>query len=275
MITVENVSVEIAGKQLLREVSFVAKPGEVTGLIGPNGAGKSTMLAVLSGDLDRTDGAVRIMDADPATTSNRAMARLRAVMLQDVSVSFEFLVRDVVAMGRRPWEGTDLAQYDEELIDAALVATDTAHLAGRDVVTLSGGEKARIALARVLAQHTPVIFLDEPTAALDIKHQEQVLGLVRRIAKETNVAVLVVLHDLNAAAAYCDHIVCLANGTVTAQGRVDEVYTRETLSQVYGWPIDVRIDAEGRRSVHPARRQEIDTATAFLRAISDAGNRGK
>lgn len=263
MIEVRDVTLEINGKVLLHDVSFVAEPGQVTGLIGPNGAGKSTMLAVISGDLTHKSGTVRVAGLDPQQASALELARARAVMLQDVAVSFEFLVRDVVAMGRRPWEGTPLAALDDAFIDAALQATDTLHLAGRDIATLSGGERARVALSRVLAQRTPVIMLDEPTAALDIRHQEQVLGLVRRIAETAQVAVIVVLHDLNAAAAYCDHIVCLANGTVAADGSVSEVYTDDTLSSIYGWPIQVK-HVDGVISVHPERRKETESAQDFI-----------
>ncbi|MCS4535891.1 heme ABC transporter ATP-binding protein [Corynebacterium sp. HS2168-gen11] len=263
MIEVRDVTLEINGKVLLHDVSFVAEPGQVTGLIGPNGAGKSTMLAVISGDLPHKSGTVRVAGLDPQQASALELARARAVMLQDVAVSFEFLVRDVVAMGRRPWECTPFAALDDAFIDAALQATDTLHLAGRDIATLSGGERARVALSRVLAQRTPVIMLDEPTAALDIRHQEQVLGLVRRIAETAQVAVIVVLHDLNAAAAYCDHIVCLANGTVAADGSVSEVYTDDTLSSIYGWPIQVK-HVDGVISVHPERRKETESAQDFI-----------
>ena len=197
------------------------------------------------------------------------MARARAVMLQDVTVSFQFLVRDVVAMGRRPWEGTARQAEDDAIIDAALAAVDATHLAGRDIATLSGGERARVALARVLAQQTPVILLDEPTAALDIRHQEQVLGLVRSIAAQAGVAVLVVLHDLGAAAAYCDHIVCLADGAVAAAGPVREVYTDEILSQVYRWPIQVS-KADGHISVHPARCQVADPEQSFVDLLKES-----
>lgn len=268
MIEVTNVSVSISGKKLLDNVTFRARPGEVTGLIGPNGAGKSTMLAVLSGDLEHQSGTVSVMGLDPASSSKKELARARAVMLQDVGVSFEFLVRDVVAMGRRPWEGTDRETLDDRIIDSALAAADATHLAGRDVITLSGGERARVALARVLAQQTPVIMLDEPTAALDIKHQEQVLGLVRSLAQQAHVAVIVVLHDLNAAAAYCDHIVCLAGGKVAAAGSVAEVYTDTTLSDIYGWPISVSI-TDDVVSVHPARRHATTSEADFLSLVAN------
>ena len=268
MLNVANLSVSIGERNLLSDVSFVARPGEVTGLIGPNGAGKSTLLAAIAGDIDYT-GSVSLVGQDPAVSSPGALARARAVMLQDVTVSFQFLVRDVVAMGRRPWEGTARQAEDDAIIDAALAAVDATHLAGRDIATLSGGERARVALARVLAQQTPVILLDEPTAALDIRHQEQVLGLVRSIAAQAGVAVLVVLHDLGAAAAYCDHIVCLADGAVAAAGPVREVYTDEILSQVYRWPIQVS-KADGHISVHPARCQVADPEQSFVDLLKES-----
>lgn len=226
---------------LLDQVSVTARPGEVLGLIGPNGAGKSTLLASISGDMpDKhiTRGTVTIGGKETKSLSALELARLRSVMLQDVSVSFSFLVRDVVAMGRRPWARTPASDNDDQIIDCALKATETLHLADRDIMTLSGGERARVALSRVLAQQTPVVLLDEPTAALDIGHQEQALGLIRGMAK-TGAAVILVVHDLNAAAAYCDRIVCLKDGKVAAYGTVQEVYTEETLTDVYGWPIKV------------------------------------
>ncbi|MDY6049476.1 MAG: heme ABC transporter ATP-binding protein [Corynebacterium sp.] len=234
-VTVSNVSVTVdSGKKLLHEVTFTARKGEVTGLIGPNGAGKSTLLAAISGDLAYT-GSITVDGVETAQTSPSELARRRAVMLQDVSVAFSFLVRDVVAMGRGPWVPSP---DDDALIDAALGATDVSHLAHRDVMTLSGGERARVALSRVVAQTTPVILLDEPTAAMDIRHSERALGLARYLA-QSGAAVIAVLHDLNAAASYCDQVVCLSHGSVAATGSVSEVFTEENLSAVYEWPISV------------------------------------
>ena len=217
-----RLTVRLGGATILDAVDVRAEPGHVTGLIGPNGAGKSTLLAALSGDLSPTSGSVRVAGVDPARTAARQLSRLRSVMLQDTQVAFSFLVRDVVEMGRRPWVGTERAADDDVLIDAALAATGVTRLAGRDIMTLSGGERARVALARVLAQQTPVVFFDEPTAAMDIHHQEQSLGLMRQLAA-AGVAVIVVLHDLNAAAAYCDRIICLSGGRVAAAGTVAEI----------------------------------------------------
>ncbi|WP_080793241.1 heme ABC transporter ATP-binding protein [Corynebacterium pacaense] len=271
MITVDNVTVAIGEKKLLDGVTMSAAAGEVLGLIGPNGAGKSTLLAVLTGDRDRIAGEVRIGGFDPATASPLHMAQLRAVMLQDVSVAFSFLVWDVVEMGRRPWEKTSDPETDRAVIEVALEATGVSHLAEREITTLSGGEKARVALSRVLAQQTPVVLLDEPTAAMDIGHQEQTLGIARALAR-SGAAVIVVMHDLNAAAAYCDRVVCLERGRVVAQGTVDEVYTSEILSGVYGWPIRVERhrDESNRKSVRviPQRATPDISSLGFLSANS-------
>lgn len=252
LLCADNVHVRVGSTTILEGVSLDVFPGEVVGLIGPNGAGKSTLLSVLSGDLVPSAGHVEVAGASPREVSVKQLARLRAVMLQDVSVAFAFLVRDVVEMGRRPWGRSD----DDSLIDAALTATGVTHLAGRDITTLSGGERARVALSRVLAQQTPVVLLDEPTAAMDIRHQEQSLGLVRQLAAAGK-AVVVVLHDLNAAAAYCDRIVCLANGQVAASGSVPEVIHEDVLSDVYGWPIHVTTGPAGVPQVLPSRGEAL------------------
>ncbi|PRQ11366.1 heme ABC transporter ATP-binding protein [Corynebacterium sp. 13CS0277] len=269
VVVVDHLAVRAGERLLLQDVSFTARRGRVVGLIGPNGAGKSTLLAALAGDNPPAAGQVRLAGVDPYATSPKQLARTRAVMLQDVGVSFAFLVRDVVDMGRRPWAGDERAAHDDQVVAAAMHATEVAHLADRDVMTLSGGERARVALARVLAQQTPVVFLDEPTAALDIGHQEQALGLMRAMAR-AGATVVVVLHDLTAAASYCDDIVCLGQGGIVAQGPVAEVYTSETLSTVYGWPIEVATttDADGTTRVHvlPARGHVSREHTAGLHA---------
>lgn len=246
-----DVTVEVGGREIISDASLHARPGEVVALIGPNGAGKSTLLAALAGDLPCVRGRVSIGELDVATAKAEELARVRSVMLQETTVAFSFLVRDVVDMGRRPW-GRAAVGENAAIVDAALRATDITHLQGRDVMTLSGGERARTALSRVLAQRTPVMMLDEPTAAMDIKHQEHSLGLVRKLA-DNGAIVVIVLHDLNAAAAYADHVVCLSRGRVVADGTVDEVYTNETLSRVYEWPISVtRAEGSQRGRLHVA-----------------------
>lgn len=255
-LVVKDVSVKAGDRTLLKNVSFEARPGRVVGLIGPNGAGKSTLLSVISGDRTPLSGAVTIEGVDVAHANHKQLARLRAVMLQDVGVSFSFLVRDVVAMGAMPWAGTPYFDTREQAIDVALELVDVAHLADRDITTLSGGERARVALARILVQRCPVVLLDEPTAALDIAHQEHALNLARELS-ESGACVVVVLHDLAAAAAYCDDIVLLREGAVAASGTVEDVMTAENLSAAYGWPVDVLRSHHGSTVVTPQRMVQL------------------
>ncbi|MCZ9309824.1 heme ABC transporter ATP-binding protein [Corynebacterium uberis] len=243
-----DVHVTIAGNHILRGVSVDVSPGEVVGLIGPNGAGKSTLLAALAGDVDPDSGTVVLQGKPYAQWSSREAARQRAVMLQDSSVAYAYHVRDVVAMGRHAWardEASDAA------VDAALEAAHVAHMADRQVTTLSGGERARVALARVVAQHARCVLLDEPTAAMDIRYQELTLHLARRLAQE-GAGVVVVLHDLGAAARFCDRLVLLHHGAVVAQGSPEQVCTEEILSEVYDWPLAVSGDGSGALWIRPA-----------------------
>lgn len=249
-VSATNLSASVGDKRLLSDVSVEARAGRVTGLIGPNGAGKSTLLAALAGDLPLDTGTVTLTGSDgqavdPYATPARKLSRTRAVMLQDVSVTFSFLVRDVVEMGRHPWVDKDPA-----IVDEAMAAAEVTHLQDRDVMTLSGGERARVALARVLAQRAPVNFFDEPTAAMDIRYQEQTLGLLRGLAAN-GAAVMVVLHDLSAAAAYCDDIVLIANGRVIAAGPTREQLQPEVLSRAYDWPIGI-VDSPVVTGIAPA-----------------------
>lgn len=240
-VSAHEVSVVKQGRTILDRVSMVANAGEVTGLIGPNGAGKSTLLAALSGDTPVASGRVDVAGHDAAASTAKELARTRAVMLQDSNVAFSFLVRDVVEMGRHPWGPSP---DDAAIVDAALRATGMTRLQEREMLTLSGGERARAAFARVLAQQTPVVFLDEPTAAMDVRFQEQTMGMVRGLAGQ-GVTVIVVLHDLQLAARYCDRVVCLKDGAVMAAGTVDEVYDAHVLSAVYDWPISVLRSGDG------------------------------
>ncbi|MGI9823507.1 heme ABC transporter ATP-binding protein [Agromyces sp. Marseille-Q5079] len=234
----EHVSVSIDRADLLADVSFTAAPGRVHSLIGPNGAGKSTLLGVLAGDRAPDAGRVLLRGRRLDEWPLRELARERAVLTQEHGVTFAFRSREIVEMGRHPWARTPAEDDDEREIARAMAVTDVAHLADRPVAHLSGGEKARVALARVLAQRAPVLLLDEPTAALDLRHQEDVLRLARAQAADGD-AVVVVLHDLNLAAAYSDEITLLQRGRVAAHGSPAEVLTAERIEDVYGQAVEV------------------------------------
>ncbi|MFF2272999.1 heme ABC transporter ATP-binding protein [Agromyces sp. NPDC058136] len=231
-------SVRIDGATLLDGVDFGASPGRVHALIGPNGAGKSTLLAVLAGDRRPSGGSVVLAGRELADWPVRELARARGVLTQEHQVTFPFPVREVVEMGRHPWARTPAAEDDDAVVERSMAATDVTHLGMRTVPSLSGGERARVALARVLAQQAPIMLLDEPTAALDLRHQEDVLRLARDRAAAGD-TVVVVLHDLNLAAAYADDITLLHRGRVETSGAPAEVLTAERIEAVYGQSVEV------------------------------------
>ncbi|WP_229904721.1 heme ABC transporter ATP-binding protein [Lentzea cavernae] len=238
MINAVDVSVRIGGSLLVDRVSLQLHAGEVLVLVGPNGAGKSTLLAAMAGDLPPSTGDVLLDGVSLARWRHVDAARRRAVLPQHNPVAFPFDVRSVVEMGRAPWQGTPEEDEDDDVVTTALRDTGVEHLADRAHPTLSGGEQARVALARVLAQSTPVLLLDEPTAALDLRHQELVLSLARRRARDGG-AVLVVLHDLTLAAAHADRVAVLDGGALVATGPPQDVCTAELLSDVYRHPVEV------------------------------------
>lgn len=234
----EGVRLAHGAHVVLDGVDVVVGAGEVVALVGPNGAGKSTLLGVLAGDPRPDAGRVLLDGADLHGHDLRDLARRRAVMLQETRLSFPFRVEEVVRMGRHPWRGTPAERADDDLVAAALADADVAHLGQRTVPTLSGGEKARTSFARTLAQQASVLLLDEPTAALDVRHQEALLARVRAAADD-GAAVVVVLHDLTLAAAWSDRVVVLARGRVRADGPPADVLTADLLSEVYEHPVDV------------------------------------
>ncbi|MEU6627279.1 heme ABC transporter ATP-binding protein [Streptomyces parvus] len=233
-----GLSVRLGQRQVLDSVDLTAHAGEVVALVGPNGAGKSTLLAALAADLAPASGEVRI-DGRPATAwSAPELALRRSVLPQSAVLSFPFPVEDVVRMGRAPWAGTDREDEDDAAVAAAMGATEVTRFAARPFSALSGGEKARVALARVLAQRAPLMLLDEPTAALDLRHQELVLRICRERAAAGD-AVVVVLHDLGLAAAYADRVAVLHDGRIAELGPPEAVFSGELLGEVYRQPVEV------------------------------------
>lgn len=214
--------------------------GEVVAVLGPNGAGKSTLLGLLAGDLIPTSGTVTIAGANPARTSPGTLALTRAVLTQRLPVDIPFTARDVVAMGRFPHrtEAGNTGARDEEAVAGAMDRTDTLRFADRVYATLSAGERTRVSLARVLAQDTPIVLLDEPTTSLDLANQHRILRVMRRLAGDDK-AVVGVMHDLNAAARYADRLVLMDRGRAVAAGGADEVLRADLLSAVYGEPVRV------------------------------------
>lgn len=250
-ISAEDVSVDLDGVTVLDGVTLDVVPGEVLVIVGPNGAGKSTLLGVLSGELPAQQGRVTVDGREIGGIRHSELARLRSVLTQENAMSFPFRVSEVVAMGRAPWARTVEGRDDVSAVAQAMEVADIVHLAARRYTTLSGGEKARVSLARVLAQATPVIFLDEPTASLDLRHQEDVMRVARTLA-DAGRAVVVVLHDLTLAGAYADRLALVANGHLDAVGSPADVLTETRVERVYGLPVQLHL-VGGRPVVVPLR----------------------
>lgn len=228
-----GVSIHRGKKLILDRIDFDVQAGEFLCIVGPNGAGKSTLLAAISRDIPISDGEISLFGSSLSDHSIQELARLRGILPQQHRVAFGFSAREVIEMGCSPHQ-----QSRPDLIDTAVRELDLEGLLDRPFRALSGGEQARVAFARVLVQDTPLLMLDEPTAALDLRHQ----GLIMRIAKKRSqlgFAVVAVVHDLNLAAEFADRIVLVADKSILASGPPGSVLQPDLLSSAYRTEIGV------------------------------------
>ncbi|MGW6915162.1 ABC transporter ATP-binding protein [Kitasatospora sp. NPDC054939] len=231
-VDIEGLSVGVAGTTLVHDLTLKAPAGRVVGLVGPNGSGKSTLLRCVYRALRPSAGAVRLDGADLHALAPREAARRVAALPQEHSAEFDFTVAEVVGMGRLPHRGgiAGPSAADRDACSGALARVGAAHLAGRGFLSLSGGEKQRVLIARALVQEPRVLVLDEPTNHLDIAHQLEVLALVRAAGP----TVLTALHDLNLAAGHCDLLYVIEAGRIVASGPPAEVLRPALLAEVFG-----------------------------------------
>ncbi|MBX9450591.1 MAG: heme ABC transporter ATP-binding protein [Mesorhizobium sp.] len=239
MIEARDVSVSIGHKRILQDVSFEARPGEVTAIVGPNGSGKTTFLKALSGDLT-AEGAIRLNGRELREMKPWQAAGLRAVLPQATTLSFPFTVREIVRLGIVNGRSGALAGEDERLPERALARVDLEGFAGRFYQELSGGEQQRVQLARVLCQvWAPVLdgeprwlFLDEPVSSLDIKHQLVIMKIARDFATRGG-GVVAILHDLNLTSMFADQVTVMSRGRVASSGAPAEVFTDDLIHRVF------------------------------------------
>jgi iron complex transport system ATP-binding protein len=233
-LTAKDVGVKLAGRYVLNDVSLALSPGHLVALVGPNGAGKTTLLRALAG-LVPSDGAIHVGGAALASLPLRDRARRFAYLPQGHLVHWPLPARDIVALGRYPHGATDptrLTPRDAEAVLRAMQLTDVVEFSERRVTELSGGERSRVALARVLAVEAPVILADEPTSSLDPRHQIDVMKTLRATA-DNGTLVIVVTHDLGLAARFADMILVLSEGRVVSQGAPGEALSEQVMGEVF------------------------------------------
>ncbi|WP_150538687.1 ABC transporter ATP-binding protein [Actinobacillus vicugnae] len=241
MFLIENATFKIPSRTLLHPISLRFEQGKVYGLIGHNGSGKSTLIKLLAKQNPYSSGKILFDQQELSLWSSREFAKQVAYLPQHLPQATNLTARELIAMGRYAWNGLfgSNKQKDHEAIERALALTHTEKFADQLVDTLSGGERSRIWLAMLLAQQSKFLLLDEPLAALDIAHQVEVMELVKKLAHELNLGVIIVIHDINLAARYCDQLVALHSGKLLAQGDAFEIVNSSKLKQIYGIELNV------------------------------------
>lgn len=246
MLSVNNISYQVAGRKILDNISFDAHAGELLVILGNNGAGKSTLLKGICNELKHATGKVLLENKNVTAYNAAQLALKRAVLKQHTQVNLPFLAKEIVMMGRYPHFKTKETEQDHHIVEQALEKAGITHLGAQNYLTLSGGEQQRVQFARVLAQlecspdnFVQYLLLDEPVSSLDISHQHNTLKLAKQFAAQGNV-VIAVLHDLNLAAMYADKILLLKSGQVHSNGTPQEVLTSEIISQAFGFPAFVQ-----------------------------------
>ena len=240
-LSVQNLSVFYGAREALRSVSLKVSDGEVAALIGPNGAGKSTLIKAVSGVVPARNGEILAAGKNLRALTRQERARLVAVVPQMATLPPHFTVWQTALLGRTPHLNFlgHLSEKDREITRRALEQVDALHLAESPVGKLSGGERQRVLLARALAQETPILLLDEPTAHLDLQYQAEILTLVREVARDREASILLAIHDLNLAARYADRVILLVEGEIRAEGTPRQALRPEVISEAYGVPVEV------------------------------------
>ena len=232
---VEHLNVSLGGKSVVQEACLACQAGQFIALVGPNGAGKTSLLRAIAGLVPAT-GKIMIEGEALASLPIRARARHIAYLPQGHAVHWPLASRDIVALGRYPHGVNDPARMQEpdlEIVNQAMARTQTLEFADRPVQSLSGGEKARVMLARVFAMQAPLLLADEPTAALDPRHQIAIMQALKEEAKR-GALVIAVTHDIGLAARLADTLILMDKGRISAQGRPDDVLTPDNLANIYG-----------------------------------------
>ena len=267
----DGLSVGYESRTVLTDVSFAVRPSELVGLIGANGAGKSTLLKTVRGLLEPLGGTVALLGTGIQSLSPRAFAQRAAYLSQQTEIPFGYTVRDIVMAGRYPYLGWWQREggRDRALVDASLAYVGMTALADRPMQELSGGQRQRALFAKVLAQQTPVLLLDEPATGLDLMYQEELFRFCQDICAAGR-TVLMVVHELGLAARFCSRLLLFGGGHLLAHGTPADVLTPARLTAAYDAPIAVDALPNGHYDVYVAKRPERRERQALLERLLDS-----
>ena len=250
-LTINKLSFNYTGIKVLTDVELDVELGEMLSIVGPNGSGKSTLLKCINRILKTKQNAVLIDGEDANKLSLKELAKLMGYVPQSSTSTFPFTVFDVVMMGRKPYIHWNVGERDNEIVAEMLEFLGIGHLAMRHYTELSGGEQQRVIIARALAQQPQLLLLDEPTSSLDIKHQLDILCMLKSLAQTRERSVIVSMHDLNLASRFSDRMLMLKQGCIYAVGTPEAVLTEENIEAVYGIKANVSTSVIGKPQVTP------------------------
>jgi len=239
---------------VLKQISFSVKKGEICGLLGPNGCGKTTLLKCINRILHNESGTIRVNDRDVSKLSRNEIARMVALVPQELNIMFSFSVLQMVLMGGSARYGFSGIPHKKDYLAASGILEELhiGHLASRKYNELSGGEKQLVLIARALFQKPEVILLDEPTSHLDFKRQHLIMEMIKKVTAERGLTALITLHDPNTAGRYCHRLIMLNRGRIFHQGPRDRIFHRETLESIYDMKINIEHTDTGADFVMPA-----------------------
>lgn len=239
MIEVQQLSKKYSGKMVVEDVSLKIEKGKITSFIGPNGAGKSTLLSMISRLLTKDRGEVIIDGKEISKWKSTELATKISILKQSNNINVRLTVRELVSFGRFPYSQGKLTAEDWKYVDEAIRYMDLDEMQHKYLDQLSGGQNQRAFIAMVIAQNTEYILLDEPLNNLDMKHSVQIMKVLRRLVNELGKTIVLVIHDINFASCYSDHIVALKDGRVVREGSVNEIITNAALRDIYDMDIQI------------------------------------
>lgn len=242
---IKNLTKSYGGVPVVKDVSFTIPEGKVMSIIGPNGAGKSTVMGMISRLIEKDKGEIEFKGKDLNSWKSKELSKKLSILTQSNNVNLALTVRELVNFGRFPYSGSRLDEKDNAIVDAALKTMELDDIADKYIDQLSGGQRQRAFVAMTIAQDTDYILLDEPTNNLDIYHATQLMKKVRTFSEEFGKTVVMVLHEINLAAAYSDYICAMYQGEIKKVGTVEEVMTKEILSDMYKVDFEI-MDINGR-----------------------------